>query len=91
MFESLKEAEAVDNESMWAPFCDEEEWELAGFLMKNIGQNKMDEFLKLSMSFLKKVDRLHMGPAWTCKTISVVSNVVSKDSALRHKQLELWQ
>ncbi|KAI6127060.1 hypothetical protein F5141DRAFT_1060675 [Pisolithus sp. B1] len=103
LFESLVEAETVNNESMWAPFHDEEEWELASFLMKNIGQNKMDEFLKLDMvrnssisfnstwSFLKKVDRLHTGPAWTCKKIEVVSDVVGGDSALRHEELELWQ
>ncbi|KAI6035797.1 hypothetical protein EDC04DRAFT_2868770 [Pisolithus marmoratus] len=114
MFETLEEAEIANNECMWAPFCDEE-WELAGFLMKNVGQNKMDEFLKLSKvvaniatfllltvhnssisfnstwSFLKKVDRLCMGPEWTCETIDVVGDVVGKDSALRHKQLELWQ
>ncbi|KIK10845.1 hypothetical protein PISMIDRAFT_44635, partial [Pisolithus microcarpus 441] len=49
LFESWEEAEALDDDSMWAPFRDEEEWELARFLMKNIGQNKTDEFLKLGM------------------------------------------
>ncbi|KAI6010391.1 hypothetical protein BKA83DRAFT_4068620 [Pisolithus microcarpus] len=107
LFESWEEAEALDDDSMWAPFRDEEEWELARFLMKNIGQNKTDEFLKLGMvrsgvrnsgvtfnstrSFLKKVDKLRTGPAWTCEMIDVVGDVVGEDGALKHEQLELWR
>src|SRR5882762_864541 len=30
-----------------APFADEEEWELVKWLMKNVGQTKADDFLKL--------------------------------------------
>ncbi|KAI6027998.1 hypothetical protein BKA83DRAFT_4462563 [Pisolithus microcarpus] len=103
LFKSWEEAEALDDDSMWAPFRDEEEWELARFLMKNIGQNKTDEFLKLGMvrnsgvtfnsmqSFLKKVDKLRTGPAWTCEMIDVVGDVVGEDGALKHEQLELWR
>ena len=31
----------------WAPFSNEEEWQLARWLMKNVGQSKTDEFLRL--------------------------------------------
>ncbi|KAI6010449.1 hypothetical protein EDC04DRAFT_2871203 [Pisolithus marmoratus] len=96
MFKTLEEAEIANNKCMWAPFHDEEERELASFLMKNVGQNKMDEFLKLSKvcnssisfnstwTFLKKVDRLCTGLAWTCKTIDVVSDVVGKDNVMAY-------
>ncbi|KAI6014328.1 hypothetical protein EDC04DRAFT_2904169 [Pisolithus marmoratus] len=69
----------------------------------SIGQTKTDEFLKLRMvhnssisfnstwSFLKKVDSLHMGPAWTCEMIDVMGNVVGEDGTLKHEQLELWR
>ncbi|KAI5999520.1 Zn-finger domain-containing protein [Pisolithus albus] len=80
-FESLKEVESVDCSNMWAPFRDEEEWELARFLMKNLGQNKTDEFLKLGI----------IGPAWTCEIIDVVGDVVGEDSTAKHEQLELWR
>ncbi|KAI6035762.1 hypothetical protein EDC04DRAFT_2604852 [Pisolithus marmoratus] len=88
LFESVEEVGITDKASMWVPFHDDEEWELACFIMKNIGQMKMDEFFKLHMvhnsgisfnstwSFLKKVNSLCMGPAWTCKMINVVGNVV---------------
>ncbi|KAI6102421.1 hypothetical protein EV401DRAFT_2061212 [Pisolithus croceorrhizus] len=88
---------------MWAPFHSEEEWELARFLMKNVGQTKMDEFLKLDIiqqngvsfdnawSLLKYVDKLCTGPAWTCEMIDVEGDVVTEDGMLKCKQLELQQ
>ncbi|KAI6038367.1 hypothetical protein EDC04DRAFT_2868476 [Pisolithus marmoratus] len=87
-------------QSKWAPFQNEGEWELAHFLMKNVGQTKMDEFLKLDISgmlfdnahsFLKYVDRLHTGLGWTCEMIDMEGDITAKDGTLRHKQLELWQ
>ena len=47
IFECLKAAEDERGDGKWAPFHDEDEWELARFLMKNLGQTKIDEFLKL--------------------------------------------
>ncbi|KAL6305981.1 hypothetical protein BKA93DRAFT_816611 [Sparassis latifolia] len=35
------------NTSEYAPFEDQEEWELAEWLMKNLGQNRIDEYLAL--------------------------------------------
>jgi len=47
LFEALKGQQNIEGESRWAPFKDRDEWELAEWLMKNVGQNKTDEFLKL--------------------------------------------
>ncbi|KAI6126588.1 hypothetical protein F5141DRAFT_1186020 [Pisolithus sp. B1] len=70
-------------EGMWVPFNSEEEWELAHFLMKNMGQTRMDEFLKLNIvqqngvsfenacTLLKCMDKLCTGPAWTCEVIDM--------------------
>ncbi|KAI6023062.1 hypothetical protein BKA83DRAFT_4463912 [Pisolithus microcarpus] len=90
LFESWEEAEALDDDSMWALFHDEEEWELARFLMKNIGQNKMDEFLKLGMVHNSRVT---FNSTWSFlkKMIDVVGDVVGEDGALKHEQLELWR
>ncbi|KAI6028229.1 hypothetical protein EDC04DRAFT_2869150 [Pisolithus marmoratus] len=103
IFKSMEAVEAANEQSKWVPFQNEGEWELAHFLMKNVGQTKMDEFLKLNIvwksgilfdnacSFLKYVDRLHTGPGWSCEMIDVEGNVMAKDRTLRHEQLELWQ
>ena len=49
VFESLEAAELEKGENKWAPFRDEDEWELARFLMRNLGQTKINEMLKLSL------------------------------------------
>ena len=49
VFKSLEAAELEKGENEWAPFRDEDEWELAGFLMRNLGQTKINEMLKLSL------------------------------------------
>jgi len=48
VFESLEAAELEKGEGNWVPFRDEDEWEFACFLMKNLGQTKIDELLKLA-------------------------------------------
>ena len=48
VFEHLEATELQKGKSEWVPFHDKDEWELAQFLMKNLGQMKIDELLKLS-------------------------------------------
>jgi len=50
-FETLKEDQnkAGFGENPWAPFDDEEEWELAQFLMKEVSQTAIDKYLKLKI------------------------------------------
>jgi hypothetical protein len=53
LFESLDEEQKKEGGSRWAPFEDEEEWQLAEWLIQNVGQKQMDLFLKLPIvSFL---------------------------------------
>jgi hypothetical protein len=52
-FEILKEKQEAGKQQPWAPFESREEWELATWLMKNVGQKSTDEYLKLPIvSFL---------------------------------------
>ncbi|KAI6154402.1 hypothetical protein EDD17DRAFT_1779867 [Pisolithus thermaeus] len=44
-----------------------------------------------TQSFLKSVDRLCTGPAWTCEMIDICGDIISKDGTMKHEQLELWQ
>jgi len=46
-FEKLRAEQQRQGLSPWTPFQDEEEWELALWLMLNVGQNATDKFLKL--------------------------------------------
>ncbi|KAI6155504.1 hypothetical protein BKA82DRAFT_3967408 [Pisolithus tinctorius] len=99
----MKKTEQKNNNNQWAPFQNENEWDLARFLMKNMGQTKIDEFLKLSLvresgvsfssarAFLKYVDSLQTGPAWTCEMIDVVGDAVTEDGSWRQEQVELWR
>ncbi|KAG2354268.1 hypothetical protein BDR07DRAFT_1494784 [Suillus spraguei] len=53
-FESYKKYKEGLGEDEWAPFHDEEEWGLAEWLVKSLGQTQTDDFLKLPI----KVDEL---------------------------------
>ncbi|KAG6821782.1 hypothetical protein H0H92_000911, partial [Tricholoma furcatifolium] len=71
------ESQEKEGKECWAPFAGEEEWELATWLMKHVGQKSTDEYLKLPIvrnagnlsfqnnyTFLQKVDALPTGPEW---------------------------
>lgn len=49
LFEKWCTTRAEAEVDEWAPFRDEEEWELFRWLIKHVGQNRIDEFLKLSI------------------------------------------
>lgn len=46
-FVKVQEQQRECNEDPWAPFESRDEWELAQWLLRNVGQNATDEFLKL--------------------------------------------
>jgi hypothetical protein len=47
-FEKLKKAQQKENKEPWSPFANEEEWELAKWLMTaGVSQARVDDFLKL--------------------------------------------
>lgn len=45
----MQEQQEVEGLDEFVPFASEDEWGMAGWLMKNVGQNKTEEFLKLPM------------------------------------------
>ncbi|KAG1868181.1 hypothetical protein C8R48DRAFT_549442, partial [Suillus tomentosus] len=105
-FEKHQQYKEDEGEDKWAPFGNEEEWGLAEWLVKSLGQTKTDEFLKLPIvsltqnrtkpsfhnnrSFLQKVDALPHGPAWNCKKVSIKGNRTDENGQLLHEDLELW-
>ncbi|KAG2100245.1 hypothetical protein BD769DRAFT_1631108 [Suillus cothurnatus] len=99
-FHQYKEGMGKDK---WAPFYDEEEWGLAKWLVKSLGQTQTDEFLKLPItqnqmkpsfhnncSFLQKVDELPHGAAWSCKKVNVQGNKTDEKGQILHEDVELW-
>ncbi|KAL0960754.1 hypothetical protein HGRIS_005776 [Hohenbuehelia grisea] len=89
---------------MWAPFADEEEWELASWLADNVGQTQTDKFLRLPIirnranlsyknkkQFLDKIDGLPtFGPEWVQERIIVPGDRVDEGGLLMTEELELW-
>jgi hypothetical protein len=53
LYEYLDEQQKKEGGSRWGPFEDEDEWRLAEWLIRNVGQKQTDIFLKLPIvSFL---------------------------------------
>ena len=46
-FQIWKEDQILHGENEWAPFENQKEWDLAWWLIKNVGQTSIDEFLRL--------------------------------------------
>ena len=47
MYQDLLEEQIAMKRHSWAPFGDEEEWQLAKWLMRNVGHSAIDDYLKL--------------------------------------------
>ncbi|KAH7906731.1 Zn-finger domain-containing protein [Hygrophoropsis aurantiaca] len=102
-YERIRSAE--QDGSPWGPFDDEQEWELARWLIRNVGQTQTDKFLKLpiirqkaapsyqnSRNFLKKIDALpSQGPTWHCDMIHVAGDVIDQNGGMKTAELELWR
>jgi hypothetical protein len=46
-FETLKDSLDRNGKTLWAPFKDEDEWQLARFLITEVSQTAADKYLKL--------------------------------------------
>jgi hypothetical protein len=53
-FEKWQEIQQDEGKKPWEPFASKDEWELAGWLLKNVGQKSTDEYLKLQI--VREVD-----------------------------------
>ena len=48
-FEKILQEQEESGSSRWGPFEDQDEWELAQWLIQNVGQNQNDKFLNLKI------------------------------------------
>ncbi|KAJ7751238.1 hypothetical protein DFH07DRAFT_745544 [Mycena maculata] len=91
-FEEIRDEEILKGAEVLGPFRDEAEWELAKWLIKHVGHNAADEFLKLSIitdrakpsytgkkDFFEKIDELPGGVKWECKEFNVKGDLPDLD------------
>ncbi|KAH9831721.1 Zn-finger domain-containing protein [Rhodofomes roseus] len=103
-FETYRDATQASGEGDYFPFADAEEWGLAEWLVKHLGQTRTEEYLQLPItknrsnlsfhnnySFLKKVDKLPRGPEWSCEIVTIHGNHPGPDGALLSEDVELWK
>ncbi|KAJ7274667.1 hypothetical protein C8J57DRAFT_1062559 [Mycena rebaudengoi] len=87
-FEEIRDEEILKGAEVLGPFKDEAEWELAKWLIKNVGHTACEEFLQLAIiseraqpsytkkkDFFEKVDNLPGGVKWECRKMDVQGDV----------------
>ncbi|KAJ7135978.1 hypothetical protein C8R44DRAFT_530934, partial [Mycena epipterygia] len=87
-FQIIHDEEILKGGMVLGPFRDEDEWQLAKWLIKHVGHTATDEFLKLSIisdrarpsygdktDFFEKVDSLPGGSKWHCKHLDTKGNL----------------
>ncbi|KAJ7889434.1 hypothetical protein B0H13DRAFT_2341561 [Mycena leptocephala] len=83
-FEIIRDEELLKGGTVLGPFRDDDEWQLAKWLIKHVGHTATEEFLKLPIindrakpsfgdkrDFFEKVDSLPGGVKWHCKVLDV--------------------
>ncbi|KAJ6631891.1 hypothetical protein B0H10DRAFT_2159542 [Mycena sp. CBHHK59/15] len=83
--ESRRRPSQLKQGSPYEPFLDDEEWDLAIWLSKNVSQTAMESYLN------KNVDQLPMGPSWKCENVMVAGNLLDKNDQMMSEDLELWK
>ncbi|KAG2082522.1 hypothetical protein BD769DRAFT_1305175, partial [Suillus cothurnatus] len=102
-FERYRRYQEEDVKDQWLPFEDVKEWDLAEWLVKNLGQTCTDEFLKLPITqnhmklsfhnnclFLQRVDALPHGQGWSCRKVTVHGNHKDELGVPLEEKVELW-
>ncbi|KAG0692373.1 hypothetical protein DFH29DRAFT_985800 [Suillus ampliporus] len=102
MFHDIRAQQEARGLDPWAPFTDAEEWGLVKWLVSRVGQNAIDEFMKLPLtshlktsftskySLMKAINQLLRGTEWQLKRISVEGNKLTNEVKYETEDLELW-
>ncbi|KAH7907825.1 hypothetical protein BJ138DRAFT_1013929 [Hygrophoropsis aurantiaca] len=102
-FERIRDEEVLKGGEVFGPFESEEEWELAKWLIKNVGANQMEAFLKLPIvrqridaqyrtktDLLELVDSLPGGVKWECEELTIQGDCLDINGKPLTETLELW-
>ncbi|KZT18788.1 hypothetical protein NEOLEDRAFT_1079352 [Neolentinus lepideus HHB14362 ss-1] len=103
-FERILREQQERGAGVFDPFKDEEEWQLARWLVTHVGQTATDSFLKLPIirnrvspsyhnnrAFLDKIDGLPtQGVKWDCHIVTVAGDKVDEAGEMMTEEVELW-
>ncbi|KAF7971991.1 hypothetical protein HWV62_19343 [Athelia sp. TMB] len=102
-FEMIRDTQILKGDEVLGPFESDDEWQLAKWLIKNVGHNQAEEFLRLpivqdrvSPSFHNKdalldtADALPQGTEWKCRAVKLVGDIEDDNKDIRTEKLELW-
>ncbi|KAF9496260.1 hypothetical protein BDN71DRAFT_1505955 [Pleurotus eryngii] len=102
-FEQWQADNLREGQDEWYPFASEAEWETVHWLVTNVGQSAVEEYLKLDitksrskLSFSsryklnKKLNKLPTGSDWECEPITVKGDRVDRHGKPLTEEIELW-
>ncbi|KAG6848387.1 hypothetical protein H0H93_000646 [Arthromyces matolae] len=94
LFQTIRDDQISQGADVLGPFKDDAEWDLAKWLIKNVGHNQAEEFLNLQIiteraqlsyknknQFIDKIDSLTGGTSWSCVEINAKGDLpdIEKD------------
>ncbi|KAI0069812.1 hypothetical protein K474DRAFT_1687663 [Panus rudis PR-1116 ss-1] len=92
-----------DNTARWAPFASKDEWELASWLHRSAGHNRIEEFLKspliqgcdLSVTskykFFQAVDQLPRAHSWIFDQVTLKGDHLGEDDEPMSETVDIWR
>ncbi|KAI0690630.1 hypothetical protein BC835DRAFT_1280656 [Cytidiella melzeri] len=102
-FEKIRDKQIWRGEKVWGSFDSEEDWELAKWLVTNVGHAQAESFLKLGIvsaragpaytnksKLYQAVDALPSGPGWKCQELVQTGDLVDAEGRPLTESLELW-
>ncbi|KAH7904046.1 hypothetical protein BJ138DRAFT_1019687 [Hygrophoropsis aurantiaca] len=102
-FQTIRDNQVLRGAEILGPFKDEGEWELAKWLIKNVGHNQAEVFLKLPIvrdrvaasyhnktTFLDAIDSLPPGVDWNMEEIKLLGDLKDENGQQLTETLELW-
>ncbi|GLB45390.1 putative zn-finger domain-containing protein [Lyophyllum shimeji] len=102
-FEAIRDDQILRGAEILGPFESQEEWELAKWLIKNVGHGQADEFLKLPIiqrrvnpsfsnkdKLLSTIDSLPDGVEWNLHQVCLTGDLLDDDGNPLTENLELW-
>ncbi|PSR97569.1 hypothetical protein PHLCEN_2v4308 [Hermanssonia centrifuga] len=102
LFDIIRDEQILQGAEVWGPFRDDKQWQLAKWLIKNVGHSQAEEFLKLGViqgsgldypnkdRLYKAVDELPSGLDWQCKEIVQTGDLKNANRAALTETLEVW-
>ncbi|KAI0342948.1 hypothetical protein BDW22DRAFT_1318377, partial [Trametopsis cervina] len=104
IFDQIRDQQVSANMEALGPFESASKWELAKWLVKNVGHNQAEEFLKLALVSIRqtdlgfktkdqlyqKIDELPSGVGWKCQEVHQQGDLTDTSGAPLTETLEVW-